>query len=183
MSSVTDGVDLYVHNLSGTQSVYRLRDADMSGTIDAAPEVTVVWDESALPPGAVVQTSFALAHGPVSPVRTMAVSSHGSGAQDGIILLRDLDGNGDFFGAGETTALVTGVAADGVFPENVRAMAFYAPACRADFDRNGVRDVSDIFAFLAAWFAGDLAADFDGDGGPGVPDVFAFLTVWFAGCP
>ncbi|MBX3407685.1 MAG: hypothetical protein KF869_13075 [Phycisphaeraceae bacterium] len=181
MSSVTDGVDLYVHNLSGTQTVYRLRDVNMSGAIDAAAEVTVVWDESALPPGAVVQTSFALAHGPVSPVRTMAVSSHGTAAQDAIVLLRDLDGNGDFFGAGETTALVTGVAADGVFPENIRAMAFYAPTCRADFDRNGVRDVPDIFAFLTAWFSNDPAA-FEFGGEPGVPAIFAFLTEWFAGC-
>ncbi len=41
------------------------------------------------------------------------------------------------------------------------------PACAADFDGNGVREVSDIFAFLAAWFAGDPAA---------------FRSAWFAAC-
>ena len=29
-----------------------------------------------------------------------------------------------------------------------------APACRADFNGDGVRNVADIFVFLSAWFAG-----------------------------
>jgi hypothetical protein len=54
--------------------------------------------------------------------------------------------------------------------------------CRADFDgENGV-EVSDIFAFLSAWFALDSAADIDGDNTIAVPDIFAFLSLWFAGC-
>ncbi|MBX3407048.1 MAG: hypothetical protein KF869_09815 [Phycisphaeraceae bacterium] len=56
------------------------------------------------------------------------------------------------------------------------------PACAADFDGNGTREVGDIFAFLSAWFAGQPAAVNFG-GTPGVPAIFAFLTVWFAGCP
>ncbi len=55
--------------------------------------------------------------------------------------------------------------------------------CLADFDHNGSRDIPDIFAFLAAWFAEDFAADFDGNGTLAVPDIFAFLAAWFAGCP
>ncbi len=54
--------------------------------------------------------------------------------------------------------------------------------CRADFDQNGVREVSDIFAFLSAWFDQDSRADFDGIGGVAAPDIFAFLSAWFAGC-
>jgi hypothetical protein len=54
--------------------------------------------------------------------------------------------------------------------------------CAADFDGNGTREVSDIFAFLAAWFANDPAAYTFG-GTPGVAAIFAFLTAWFAGCP
>jgi len=54
--------------------------------------------------------------------------------------------------------------------------------CPADFDANGVREVPDIFAFLAAWFAQDSSAEFDGVGGITVPDIFAFLSIWFAGC-
>jgi hypothetical protein len=41
--------------------------------------------------------------------------------------------------------------------------------------------VADIFAFLNAWFAGDLSADING-GGLAVSDIFAFLNAWFAGC-
>jgi hypothetical protein len=58
---------------------------------------------------------------------------------------------------------------------------FVGGACRCDVDGNGLA-VSDIFAFLAIWFAGDTAADFDGQNGVGVPDIFAFLACWFGGC-
>ncbi|MBX3402315.1 MAG: agmatine deiminase family protein [Phycisphaeraceae bacterium] len=53
--------------------------------------------------------------------------------------------------------------------------------CPADFNLDGYATVSDIFAFLAAWFAGDDAADING-GGIAVDDIFEFLASWFAGC-
>ena len=182
LSCITDGTDLFVHNQTGVQSVYRLRDIDSSGTIDAAGESTMIWTEAALPPGSVLQTSFAIAHGPIAPVTTMAISSHGTAAQDAIYLLRDFSGDGDFLDDGETTAFITGVAEDGVFPENIRSMCFYAPVCRGDFDRSGQKGVPDIFAFLSAWFAGSPEADVDGVPGVTVPDIFAFLSIWFGPC-
>ncbi len=181
-SCVTDGQSVYVHNQSGVQTISRLTDLDASGTVNAPGEATVVWTESALPPGAVVQNSFAIAHGPVFPVRTMAISSHGTNEQDGLLLLRDLSGDGDLLDEGETTVLVAGVAADNTFPESIRSLCFYAPVCRADFDRDGTRAVPDIFAFLSAWFSSDPAAEFDGVEGITVPDIFAFLAEWFGGC-
>jgi len=54
---------------------------------------------------------------------------------------------------------------------------FPAP-CRADWDQNGAIQVSDIFAFLSSWFAGQ--GDFDLNGWNEVPDIFAFLSEWFA---
>ena len=42
--------------------------------------------------------------------------------------------------------------------------------------------VTDIFAFLGAWFAGDPRSDFDGANGIQVADIFAFLSAWFTGC-
>ena len=54
--------------------------------------------------------------------------------------------------------------------------------CGADFDANGELEVPDIFAFLSAWFAGDLRADMNGSGGNDVPDIFDYLSMWFAGC-
>lgn len=56
------------------------------------------------------------------------------------------------------------------------------PPCAADFDGNGEADVSDIFAYLSAWFAQEASADVDGIPGVDVPDIFFFLSVWFAGC-
>lgn len=55
--------------------------------------------------------------------------------------------------------------------------------CPGDFDQSGVRDVTDIFAFLSAWFAGDDRADIDGSDVIDVADIFALLSAWFAGCP
>lgn len=57
------------------------------------------------------------------------------------------------------------------------------PVCGPDFDLNGVLSANDIFAFLTAWFAGNLGADFDQSGALGVPDIFDFINAWFAGCP
>lgn len=54
------------------------------------------------------------------------------------------------------------------------------PVCVADFNQDGVVNVSDIFAFLTAWFAG--GGDTDLSGTSAVPDIFAFLARWFAGC-
>lgn len=51
---------------------------------------------------------------------------------------------------------------------------------RADFDGNGVVAVSDLFAFLRAYFNGDSRADMDGNGVIGVADIFDFLSHYFA---
>ncbi len=56
------------------------------------------------------------------------------------------------------------------------------PCCKGDFEQNGSLAVSDIFAFLNAWFAGNLSADTDDSGSLAIADIFAFLNAWFAGC-
>jgi hypothetical protein len=43
--------------------------------------------------------------------------------------------------------------------------------------------VQDIFAFLDSWFACELRADFNHDGVMNVSDVFDFVNAWIAGCP
>jgi hypothetical protein len=57
-----------------------------------------------------------------------------------------------------------------------------SPFCPADFNHNGTADITDIFGFLNAWFAGNLSADANGNGSLAVDDIFAFLNTWFAGC-
>jgi hypothetical protein len=55
-------------------------------------------------------------------------------------------------------------------------------ACPADFDGSGTLSVSDIFAFINAWFLGQPSTDFDYSGALEVGDIFAFLNSWFSGC-
>jgi hypothetical protein len=54
--------------------------------------------------------------------------------------------------------------------------------CFADFNRDGARNPTDVFAFLNAYFAADPRADFNGDGTRTPTDIFLFLTAYFAGC-
>ncbi|MBX3405055.1 MAG: hypothetical protein KF699_16715, partial [Phycisphaeraceae bacterium] len=48
----------------------------------------------------------------------------------------------------------------------------------ADWNNDLVVNVTDIFSFLSAWFAGD--GDFDGQNGTQVADIFAYLAAWFS---
>jgi hypothetical protein len=56
------------------------------------------------------------------------------------------------------------------------------PYCPADFNEDDTVNNSDIFAFLSAWFAGNMSADANGNGTLEVSDIFAFLSEWYAGC-
>lgn len=56
------------------------------------------------------------------------------------------------------------------------------PICRADTDASGTIGVDDVFAFLAAWFAGAQPADINGIDGVTTQDIFDFLAAWFLGC-
>jgi len=67
--------------------------------------------------------------------------------------------------------------------EDHEMMRQFRLICPGDFDRSGVVNVPDIFAFLSAWFAGDPRADFNNNGTVFTPDIFAFLSAWFASCP
>ncbi len=54
--------------------------------------------------------------------------------------------------------------------------------CAADYNCDNAIAVSDIFDFLAGFFAQDPRADFDHAGGITVGDIFSFLSAWFTGC-
>ncbi|MBY0263205.1 MAG: hypothetical protein K2Q20_12730, partial [Phycisphaerales bacterium] len=77
-----------------------------------------------------------------------------------------------------------GSGANDILAQRFDAAGTVGPAtCPADFDCSGTRDVSDIFAFLSAWFSSGRGSDFDASGARDVADIFAFLSAWFAGCP
>jgi ELWxxDGT repeat protein len=97
------------------------------------------------------------------------------------------DGTGGFAGTDKPDGLRAGSrvyfsanAGDGV-------ELYVLPLCVADFDGDGNHAVTDIFAYLSAFFAGrpegvPVGADVNGDTTVGVNDIFAFLSAWFAGC-
>ncbi len=53
----------------------------------------------------------------------------------------------------------------------------------ADLNGDGVLNLDDIDAFVAAFLAGDLAADLDGTGTLNLDDIDAFVAAFLAGCP
>lgn len=54
------------------------------------------------------------------------------------------------------------------------------PLAASDFNADGQVTAADLFAFLAAYFAGYIRADWTHDSVVGSADIFAFLTEWFA---
>jgi hypothetical protein len=126
--------------------------------------------------------------------RTVVLSAQASGAvtlrwrKDGV----DVADSARVSGAGTGTLTITGVAAGdaGVYAlaatngcgETVSAGAGVAVYCKGDFNQSGAVELTDIFAFLAAWFGGSAAADVNANGAVELGDIFAFLNAWFAGC-
>jgi hypothetical protein len=62
---------------------------------------------------------------------------------------------------------------------------YRTPCCYAEYNKDGILSVQDIFDYLNDWFAGRLSAVVGGDGFTGTLDisqVFVFLNAWFGGC-
>jgi subtilisin-like proprotein convertase family protein len=60
-----------------------------------------------------------------------------------------------------------------------------SPCCYSDFNKDGTRNIDDIFIYLNAWF-GSASSPFTKIGGDGttpanIDDLFVFINVWFAG--
>jgi hypothetical protein len=92
-----------------------------------------------------------------------------AGAQTRLGLDRDEDG---FYDAEEIGACSN--------PSD--ALNFPGSRGAIDVDASLSVTVTDIFAFLNRWFAGDARANFNGVSGITVQDIFDFLAAWFAGC-
>jgi len=54
--------------------------------------------------------------------------------------------------------------------------------CPADFNRDCLVSVQDIFDFLSAYFTNDPRADINLDGTVSVQDILDFVMLYFAGC-
>ncbi len=60
---------------------------------------------------------------------------------------------------------------------------YFDPGCPVDFNGDGVINVVDVSAFVAAFGSNDPSADFNGDGIINFVDVSAFVAAFGAGCP
>lgn len=56
------------------------------------------------------------------------------------------------------------------------------PCCKADFDKTGMIETTDLFTYLNQWFANNLFCDISGNGMLETADIFQYLNAWFQGC-
>lgn len=78
------------------------------------------------------------------------------------------------------------IAVDGLHPTTfdlVGAIIRLTPDCVADLNGDGLLDLADVNAFVAAFLSHDAIADLNGDDVFDLADVSAFVTSFVAGCP
>lgn len=100
--------------------VYRLQDVDGSGRIDQQYEATEVWNNKAMVGDSAAQIGFSIA---VDDDGRVFLNANDFDGNTTVIALENLNGDGDFLDAGETT-LFGSNAYDGQL-ERVRAVATY----------------------------------------------------------
>jgi hypothetical protein len=175
-SLVTDGTSLYVIDSAAgaLRSLTRLTDLDGSGAIDQPNETEEVWNESLVPAGLELGSSFGAGIGPGGEVM---IGSAGADIRDNMFRLIDMNGDGDFLDAGETIAWATGNGS-GVFTDNPRSME-YALTRLGDANGDDVVDVSALLEILASWGpCPGCPGDFDDNGIVDVDDLLVVLANW-----
>ncbi|MEM9343402.1 MAG: hypothetical protein AAGA87_10175 [Pseudomonadota bacterium] len=111
------GGTVYALDLGG--QVFSLTDLDASGSIDAAGESAVVWDEDLT--GATAGALFSIA---ALSDDELLFTSNGGTSSDALFRLLDLNGDGDFLDAGETTRFLSRDV-QGMLPDRPRAIIGY----------------------------------------------------------
>ncbi len=107
---------------NGVSSVFRLTDLDGNGSIDAS-ETAAVWNTSLLDPLYTFFAGFGLALNDLTG--EVLITSNDTGAEgDWIVRLLDLDGDGAFWGADETSVVLSRLG-QGTYPDRPRNVAFY----------------------------------------------------------
>lgn len=56
------------------------------------------------------------------------------------------------------------------------------PDCAADFDRNGIVSIDDLFKFFNAWFLSEIEADANESNSITIDDLFFYINLYFTGC-
>jgi hypothetical protein len=174
---VTDGTSLFVSEsiVTADQSVHRLTDLNGSGDIDDEGEVVEVWNESLVPPGFDMGSSFGMAIGPGGQ---LAVGSGGGTTADNVFRLVDGNDDGDFLDDGETTVWADGGSGSGDFVDNPRSLEFALPKI-GDLNGDDAVNVFDLLDLLEAWGpCPGCLADLNGDDVVDVFDLLILLGAW-----
>ena len=167
--------------LNFSQVILAARDIDGNGRINLPSEIRVLWTEAGHADG--FDTGS-----PRDFFRTRDGRLLWTDAlRDRIMLLQDLDGNGDYQGPGETTVFYDAAtaAANGLpvltLPLSITAAEF----CPADLaEPYGVLNFFDLSAYLDLYNAGDPLADWaEPFGELNFFDLAAYLDAFNAGCP
>lgn len=102
-SLAADSGILVQTNSGSSQGLWRLNDLDGSGTIDSDQEVEFLWSETQNADGLTIGTSFDLDAGAGGRVFLLD-----SGTNDHIVVLEDLNSDGDYLDAGESKIFAVG---------------------------------------------------------------------------
>ncbi len=163
------------------QRLVAFTDLDNSGSINAAGEASVLWDESLLSalPGLTLGTVFDFDIKLINGRLEAFVGSSGAEAADNVYRLIDLTGDGDFNDAGETTRFAIGNAA--AFPETLRTICVLK-SCSADFNADGEVDFFDYLDFVDSFSSTAPSADFNQDSTIDFFDYLDFVDAFSVGC-
>ncbi len=178
-----NGGRVYVFDLSPTDSSFTFVGAYLTNSGDTS-EVT--FDPST--------GHILLLHGnDVNTIEIVSAASIPSGAERRLVTLRTYDrptgstSTENIEGLAIINECSTGrrslfLTIDGGGATSLLWFHQFPCTCPGDFDASGSSTISDVFNFIAAWFASDLRADFDHSGALNLTDLFDFLGAWFAGC-
>lgn len=100
--------------------LYRLTDLDGSGQIDDQSEATEVWNASAMPEGFGADIGFSVA---ADEDGNLSLTANTFGAANNVVRLSDLNGDGDYLDAGETSVFGSSSYDDQL--DRPRAVEFY----------------------------------------------------------
>lgn len=167
--------------LNFSQAILAARDVSGNGTINMPSEIRVLWAEAGHADG--FDTGS-----PRDFFRTRDGRLLWTDAlRDRVMLLQDLDGNGNYQGPGETTVFFDAAtaAANGLPTLSLPLSVTAAEICVADLAAPfGVLNFFDLSAYLDFYNAQDPAADLAAPFGVfNFFDLAAFLDAFNAGCP
>ncbi|MGP1273689.1 MAG: GC-type dockerin domain-anchored protein [Phycisphaerales bacterium] len=160
--------------------LYAFRDVNGSGVIDAFNETRLLWSEAGNADGVTGGSMRDIVPAPDGSIFIV------DALRDTVRRLTDLNGDGDFQDAGETTIVYDAAIAAANGGEALSSPLTIAvaalPPCEADLNGNGVLDPGDFTAWVVAFNAGDIAADQNGNGVLDPGDFTAWVSNYNAGC-